>query len=281
MRHTRTLVAATTVALALGAVSACSAAKQAAEGAAVPLVSVADAMSLTTKATQNYTSAHVALTEKISAKGKAMDITGDGALSWKPLAMDMTMKSTQFSQLGTDSVHMMMSGTTMYMNVGASGAAQMGGKHWMKMDFTALGAAGKAMATQMNKSSGNDPATQIKLFTQSPDIHRVGQETVDGVQATHYSGTVDISKLAANGDENLKSVVQQDTQLGVTSMSLDLWVDGQNRPVRIHQSTPSTASVSIDATVDYSNYSATPVTITPPPASDTVDFATLMKGAKA
>jgi hypothetical protein len=210
-----------------------------------------------------------------------MNLTASGAVSWKPVAMDMTMQSAQFSQLGTDSVHMMMSGTTMYMNVGSAGAAQMGGKHWMKMDFTSLGAAGKTMAEQLNKSSGNDPFTQVKLFTQSPDIHRVGQETVDGVQTTHYAGTVDISKLSATGDSNLKSVVEQDAKLGLTSMNLDLWIDGQNRPVRMHQSTPATASVSIDATADYTGYSSAPVTITPPPASDTVDFADLMKAAKS
>ncbi|MBF9067947.1 LolA-like protein [Streptacidiphilus fuscans] len=281
MRHIRTLVAATSVALALVGVSACSAAKQVAAGAAAPLVSVADAMSLTTKATQQFSSAHVSMTEHISAKGKSMALTGSGALSWKPLAMDMTMNSSQFSQLGTDSVHMLMSGTTMYMNVGDTGAAQLGGKHWMKMDFTELGAAGKAMAEQMDKSSGNDPSTQIKLFTSSGDIHRVGTATVDGVQTTHYAGTVELAKLANSQDANIRSVLAQDTQLGLTSINVDLWVDGQNRPVRVHQTTSPGAAVGFDIQVDYADFSTSPVTVTPPSASDTVDFAQLVKGLNA
>lgn len=281
MRHTRTLVAATTIALALAGVSACSATKQVATGVAAPLVSVADAMSLTTKTTQQFSSAHLTVAEKIEAKGKSMTIDANGAVSWRPLAMDMTMTSAQFSQLGTDSVHMLMSGTTMYMNVGTSGAARLGGKHWMKMDFAELGAAGKALAEQLNKSSGNDPSTQIKLFTSSGDIHRVGAETVDGVQTTHYTGTVDLAKLVDTQDPNLKSVVAQDTQLGLTTMNVDLWVDAQNRPVRVHQSTNAGSAVSLDMTADYSDFSTSPVTITPPAASDTIDFTQLMKGASS
>ncbi|WP_051966713.1 hypothetical protein [Kitasatospora mediocidica] len=286
MRHIRTLAAAAT-ALAVAGLAACggstttSNASGAASAVSVPMVTVADAMSQSTKATARYTSVKIKMSENIHARGQDVSTTGSGAMSWQPIAVDMTMTMPQFAaQLGGDgSMRMLMSGTTMYMNMGDAAAAKLGGKHWMKMDLSALGASGQAMADQMNSNSSNDPATQLKLFTSSPDIKRVGQETVDGVQATHYSGTVDITKLAATQDPSLKSLLSQSTKLGLTTMNVDLWVNDQSLPVRMHESTASTATTQLDVTADYSDYGTTPVTVTAPPAGDTKDLSDMLKGA--
>ncbi|MFE9427534.1 hypothetical protein ACFYNO_31695 [Kitasatospora sp. NPDC006697] len=297
MRHTRTLAATATL-LATAGLAACGGAKsastttaldaspasgaaQAASGTSVPMVTVADAMSQSTKATSQYTSAKVKISETVHARGQDVSTTGSGALSWKPIAMDMSMTMPQLSaELGGDgSIRMLMSGTTMYMNMGDAAAAKLGGKHWMKIDLSSLGAAGQAMADQMNSNSGNDPATQLKLFTSSADITRVGKENVDGVETTHYSGSVDLAKLAASQDPSLKSLLAQSTKLGLTSMNVDLWVNDQNLPVRIHETTPPTATTKLDVTVDYTDYSTTPVTITAPAAGDTSDLGSAMQDA--
>ncbi|MER5640759.1 hypothetical protein ABT095_27895 [Kitasatospora sp. NPDC002227] len=287
MRHFRTLAAATTI-LAAAGLAACDGPKPASStsnaaassAASVPMVSVADAMSQTTKATSQYTSVKLKLSEKVNAQGQDVDVTGSGTVSWQPVAMDMTMTvpglSAEFG--GDGSIRTLMSGTTMYMNMGDAAAAKSGGKHWMKLDLTSLGTAGQALADQMNSSSGNDPATQLKLFTSSPDIKRVGQESVNGVQSTHYTGTVDLTKLAAQQDASLKSLLTQSTKLGLSSMNLDLWVTDKGLPVRIHESTPATATTKFDVTVDYSDYSTTPVTVTAPPANDTNDLGAMLKG---
>ncbi|GAA1950747.1 hypothetical protein [Kitasatospora viridis] len=285
MRHTRTL-AATTAVLAVAGLAACgtksaSTATGTASAGSVQLATVADAMAQSTKATSQYTSVKVKMAEHIQAQGQDISTTGSGALSWKPIAMDMTMSMPALAaQVGGDgSIRMMMSGTTMYMNMGDVAAAKNDGKHWMKIDLTAMGASGQALADQMNNSASNDPSTQLKLFTSSPDIQRVGQETVDGVQTTHYSGTVDLTKLAAAQDPALKAALAQSTKLGLTTMNVDLWVNDQNLPIRIHESTPPTATTQLDLTGDYSDYSTTQVTVTPPPDSDTTDLSTALQGA--
>jgi hypothetical protein len=287
MRHTRTLAAAAAV-LAMAGLAACGGSRTASNAAgasatSVQMVTVADAMSQSTKVTSQYTSVKMKLSENIHTQGQDVSVTGSGAMSWKPIAMDMTMTMPQLAaQLGGDgSMRMLMSGTTMYMNMGDAAAAKFGGKHWMKMDLSARGASGQAMADQMNSNAGNDPATQLKLFTSSADIKRVGQEAVNGVQATHYAGTVDITKLAAGQDASLKSLLSQSTKLGLTTMNVDLWVNDQSLPVRIHESTPSTAATQFDVTVDYSDYSTTPVTVTAPPAGDTTDLSDKLKGTPA
>jgi hypothetical protein len=285
MRHTRTLRLAVTATVGLAALSACSgAATKAATGAAKSaVVSVAEAMSLTTKQTAGFTSMKMKMTEVMPKVGT---ITGSGAMSRNPLALDMTMSNPQFTQqLGTASVHMMMSGTVVYMNLGDKGAQQLGGKHWMKLDFASLGPSGKSLSDMMNKSNGQDPSAAVKLLTSSGDIKQVGTETVNGVQTTHYSGVVDMKKLAAQGyggdaNSSFKSIVDQASQLGMTTETVDMWIDSRNLPVKVHE-TAGTNQGPIDITVDYSDFSNTPVTLTPPPATDTVDFAAMLKQAKS
>ncbi|WP_042387023.1 hypothetical protein [Streptacidiphilus melanogenes] len=279
MRHTRTLAAAATVALAVVGLSACGGGKQAsasgpASTASVPMASVADAMSAASKATQQYTSVSMTMKEQVTAQGKQVDISGNGKVSWKPLGLDMTMNSPDMAASlgGSTAMHMMMSGTTMYIGFTGNAPADMKGKHWMKMDLSK----NAALASSLNQSNGQDPSTQVKLFTSSGDIKRVGTETINGVSTTHYSGTVDFAKLAAQQDPQLKSLIQQDSKLGVSTMNVDLWVNGQNLPVRMHEATPASSSVPMDVTIDYTDYGTTPVTVTPPAASDTLDMSSLL-----
>ncbi|MEY9845741.1 hypothetical protein [Streptacidiphilus sp. MAP5-3] len=279
MRHTRTLVAATTVALALVGVSACSAAKQAAggvvAGAGQAVQTVADAMSLTTKATQQYTSVRMQLNEHMTAEGTSVTVTANGQTSWKPAAVNLTMMMPKTATTPAGAVHMLLSGTTMYMGYSGSAPAAFKGKHWMKLDFSQ----DPALASVYNQSNGQDPATQVALFTSSPDIKRVGPETVDGVATTHYSGTADMAKLATAENPQLKSLASKMAGSGIGTVNLDFWVNAQNLPVRMVESTPASSSVALTATVDYSDYSTAPVTVTPPPASDTVDMSSLLNGA--
>lgn len=287
MRHTRTFclaVAATAVTLGLTACGGASKGASSVGAVAAPkMASVADAMALVTKQTSAVTSMKVRMTETLPKIGTA---TASGLMSRNPLKGDMTISNPQLAQtLGTADVHVLMSGSVMYMNLGAQGAQELGGKHWMKLDFSSLGTAGQAMAKAMNQSSGQDPAAGIKLLTSSTGIKRVGQETVDGVSTTHYAGDVDVKQLAAQNlgtasDASLKTLVDQASGLGVNMEQVNVWVNAQNLPVRVSETADSTAGP-VDITADYSDYSATPLTITPPPASDTVDFAELLKQAQA
>ncbi|MFC1417201.1 hypothetical protein [Streptacidiphilus cavernicola] len=284
MRSTRALCLAAAAVLGAAALTSCSAASKAADtatGAAKDTaVSVADAMSLTTKQTASYTSMKMKMTEIVPKVGT---ITASGEMSRNPLAMQMTMSNPQLSQeLDAGSIQMMMSGSTMYMNLGDAGAKQLGGKHWMKMDFADLGASGKALSDAMDKSNGQDPSDAVKLLTSSGDVKKVGQETVDGVRTTHYTGTVDMKGLAAQlgkDDSSFKTIVDQAGQLGMSTEKVDLWIDSRNLPVKVHE-TAATSQGTVDITVDYSDFGNTPVKVTPPPASDTLDFASMLKGAK-
>ena len=277
MRRTRALCLTTTAAVALAALTACSgstgktasdAASKGVSGAKSAVVSVADALSLTTKKTSTFTSAKMNMTMVIPKVGTSTMI---GMVSHNPVAMDATMTSPQLP----DGMHMLMSGTTEYVNMGAAGAKEFGGKHWLKIDFSSLGAGGKALADSINKSNSQDPATSVKLLTSSGDVKRVGTETVDGVPTTHYSGTVDLKSLASS-DPALKSLADQAAKSGMTTENVDMWINGQSLPVKVHE-TATIAQGTMDITIHYSDFSNTPVKITVPPAGDTENLASLAK----
>jgi hypothetical protein len=202
---------------------------------------------------------------------KAGTSTMTGMVSHNPVALDATMTNPQLP----DGMHLLMSGTTEYVNMGATGAKEFGGKHWLKIDFSSLGATGKALADSINKSNSQDPATSVKLLTSSGDVKRVGTERVDGVSTTHYSGTVDLKTLASS-DPALKSLADQAAKSGMTTENVDMWINDQSLPVKVHE-TATTAQGTMDITIHYSDFSNTPVKITVPPASDTEDLASLAK----
>ena len=291
MRHTRTFCLAAAATAAAFGLTACGGAGTGSTGsvpAAGPVtapkakaVGVAAAMALVSRRTASDTSARMTLTETVPKVGT---ITSSGSVSTDPLAMDMTMSDPQLTQeLGTSSIRMLFSGDTMYMDLGSISPQGFGGKHWMKLDLASLGTTGQSMSSLMNQSSSQDPATMVKLISASGDVRRVGQETVDGQQTTHYSGVVDVGELLTGtlgaDSTDLRTITQQLSSAGVTTETVNMWVNAQSLPVRFQESA-NTSAGPLSATVDYSDYSSTPLRITPPPASDTVDFAQILQQAK-
>jgi hypothetical protein len=278
MRRTGALCLAAATAGVLAALAACSgstagtasgAAAKGADGAKAAVLSVADALSLTTRKTSQYTSYRERVT-MVVAKAGSFTMVGSG--SNEPVRMDATITGAQLP----GGVHVLLSGTTEYINRGAVGAKAWGGKHWLRIDLSSQGATEKAIADAINKSSGSqDPSTSVKLLTSSGQVKRVGTETVDGVVTTHYFGVVDLKKLAGS-DADLKASAERAAQDGVTTESVDMWINDQDLPVKFHVAA-MTSQGAEDVTFEYSDYGNTPVAITAPPASDTEDLASLAK----
>ncbi|QMU79360.1 hypothetical protein GXW83_30255 [Streptacidiphilus sp. PB12-B1b] len=284
MRRTRALCLTVVASAAVLGLAACGGATKGAASAgavaAPKMASVADAMALVSKQTSADTSAKMTMTESVPSVGT---ITASGSVSSKPLAMDMTMTNPQLTQkLGAGSIRVLLSGDVMYMDLGPKSAAEFGGKQWLKMDIASLGgASGQSLSSLLNANSGQDPATMVRLLTSSGDVHRVGQETVDGQQTTRYTGVVDVkslltTELGGQDDAELKNVLQQLSAQGVSTENVSMWVNSQSLPVRIQESGNSSAGTT-SATVDYSDYSSVPLKITVPPAGQTMDLTQLLK----
>ncbi|HEY7046094.1 MAG TPA: LppX_LprAFG lipoprotein [Jatrophihabitantaceae bacterium] len=115
-----------------------------------------------------------------------------------------------------------------------------------------------------------DPRLALKMFSDVGTLKQVGTETVNGVSATHYSVTVELAKVAAQHPE-LADILKVLIQNGVKTQNVQLWVDSQQRPVRISMSAQLTnpvkpgAKINSTQSVDFTDWGA-PVTIQAPPA---------------
>ncbi|MFC8695181.1 LolA-like protein [Streptomyces parvus] len=167
-----------------------------------------------------------------------------------------------------------------YANAGAGMAANTGGKNWIRYSYKDLaelgGASGDVMQDQIQNST---PEEGVKALLASGDVKKVGQEDVRGVSTTHYSGTVDVAELTAkNSDldaEQLAAFKEQLALAGVTTQTVDIWVDENDLLVKKTERAEMKTGT-LNSTLFYSDY-GTEVPSEKPEASDTVDFKELLK----
>ncbi|MFD7230094.1 hypothetical protein [Streptomyces sp. NPDC059881] len=213
-----------------------------------------------------------------------------GVQGWDPAVMDVTMKGSALSAGDPDApsqVRMVLVDNAMYMDMGAKQAAEMDGKRWMKLDFKAAAeiAGSEAMKKQMTGSLENmnqDPAQQLAMLLDSPNLKHIGPEKVDGAPAQHYKGTltfeemVDANKsLEVLSEKERKELVANVKKAGIKGYDTELWVNEDNFPVKMVIGI-KTPQGTVDMTAHYSDYGAK-ATVQAPPAKDTFDLFTMLK----
>lgn len=120
-----------------------------------------------------------------------------------------------------------------------------------------------------------DPRKTLQMLSGVGTLRPVGKETVNGVPATHYSVTIDLAK-AAKQQPQLAELIDALIKQGVKVEAEQLWVDSQQRPVRV------TTTMRVPNPLDKGKLMTTsqeadfidwgkPVTITVPPASQVSD----------
>jgi hypothetical protein len=106
--------------------------------------------------------------------------------------------------------------------------------------------------------------SQYETLTESASLFRtVAVERLQGVEVTHYSMMIDITKDrgAVISDAMRKSM----KKLGISKIPVDLWVDGQGRTLRAAERfRVKGETMSVDVTMTRINR---PVTIKAPAAS--------------
>ncbi|MEV5569451.1 DUF6612 family protein [Spirillospora sp. NPDC052269] len=172
------------------------------------------------------------------------------------------------SMAGQEGMELVMVGRTVYMK-SAVFAQLSHGKPWLKLSASELGAAsGQNFDQLIEQQKQADPAEQTRMLTASKDVREVGKETVNGVQTTHYQGTVSVQEIAAKlPDATRQQQMKNFQKLGLQSLAFDLWVDGQQLPAKVVMKSPEGSSTKMNTTVTYSGWN-TPVTVTAPPASE-------------
>jgi hypothetical protein len=155
------------------------------------------------------------------------------------------------------------------------------GKSWVKMDLEELGEEAGIDLSQLMQAGQSDPTQALQyLRGASDDFEKVGDEEIRGVETTHYRGTVDLRKAAAELSESVRESIDRIIELtGESTVPFDVWVDdeGLARRIKYEQPLPGsngeTATMAI--TMDFYDFGID-VDVTPPEADEVIDIQELI-----
>jgi hypothetical protein len=257
----------------------------AAAGGTSGVVRAVQALDLVKKRTSGVHSARI---EGRMRMGTTMDLSTNGVMDWSH-----GMQGTATITYNGGALAGMMSrsgfGTTLqarylydayYARVNAKAAPELGGKHWLRYGWAELAKlSGGNTASLQDQLQNNNPERSLQYILASGDVHKVGTDTVRGVVATHYAGTLDTAKLARQTSRNLSAAELAQAQRllkksGITTEHIDLWVSADNLPVESATSALSRTGT-VSTTAYYSDFGV-PVHVEAPPASDCLDIGTLI-----
>ncbi|MBD0844067.1 MULTISPECIES: hypothetical protein [unclassified Streptomyces] len=160
-----------------------------------------------------------------------------------------------------------------YYDVDPQASGPLAGKEWMKIDSSAVFGDSGSEAFKSGGAGGN-PADSLKGLKYASDVEDLGTSTVNGRKATHYRAVLDQKDMgkfehAYKGED---SAINSLTG-GADSMTMDIWVDDKDLPVRLKQ-----VMGPIKVTMDFGKFGAT-AGIEAPPAAETADMTEAIKEA--
>ncbi|MBD0839073.1 DUF1396 domain-containing protein [Streptomyces sp. TRM68416] len=259
------------VALAAGAVS-CSKG----ESGESPKMTPAAAVAKAAKNSDDITSLRYRMTGEIPEQGR---IKGEAAMRLKPeVAMSMKMTAPDRAD---GSMEIRFVDKAMYLGGNAEMAKEMDGKSWMKFDLSVLGDEALGGSPGAGQAEQN-PAAESTFLTGADDVKKVGTEEVDGVETTHYRGTLTLDALRdsfkdedkATREKREKSVERYEA-MGIDKLTMDMWIDGDDHTKQFRMKGDADKGP-LDMTITFLDLNQ-PVTVEAPPAKDTVDLAEMMQ----
>jgi len=281
--HKRIGLVAAGAGIALAAVAGCTSKTSGSNGSAgsggnsganpVQLSPVAQIQAALTKAADDKT-VHIKGAISGSTVNAAMD--GDEQFGNSvELSMNLAMSGTTISEVLVDN--------SIYLKIPQL-SSELGGKPWAKIELSKLGSLGSSVQALLDSAKNTDPSAQLQPLLASGDVHKVGTDTVDGVQADHYAGTVDPATAFDSSQAAKNLTPAQIAQIkslmkdsGVTQETIDVWVaSSTNLPVReTIDMTTKNGPVKVD--LHLSDWGK-PITVTAPPADQVADLNSLAGG---
>ena len=239
--------------------------------------------------TANAGSAQVAFDTTIDAAGQKVHMTGDGRVDFKHRVASMTfdvgdlLRSSGLPATANEQWTIVTQGLIVYMHAPSLSQQLPGAKEWLKLDVEKLARSQNVNLGQFRQLTQNDPTQMLDyLKAVSGKIEEVGSEDLRGVSTTHYRAKVDLDKVADQAPENLRKTFRASIQslkrgLGTDKVPVDVWVDDQKLVRRLAEHLPVAGGGNIDFSVDFYDF-GTPVSVSPPPASETLDLGQVLGG---
>lgn len=249
----RRRLAAAATAIALLGVAGCGSAGSTAGHA----LTKADFAAALTRATSTARSVH--LDGSIDVQSQHISFSADEQTAANArLAGTVMSMSMHMASLGA--IEMRVIHEALYMKSGLF-SKETGGKPWVRVDLS--DSADNPLAAMMSKfGDGLNAHKLLQQFKSISSFTRVGPATVDGVKTTHYRMVVNVSKALQQVGLSGQAPAHTPKQ-----MPVNIWLDGQNRPVQYV--VPMSKAESM--TMHFSKWGE-PVHVVAPPASQVANL---------
>lgn len=208
-------------------------------------------------------SEHVEFLGVSTVQGQQIRMTGSGDFGNNPQLGRMTLRFDAGGKTGE--LTEITKGWRIYMTSPLFNGQLPSGKKWLSLD---LEKAGKSAGLDFSSMTAQTPGQTLQQLKASGDVRKVGTETIDGVETTHYTATIDPAKIP-NGARLQKLT-------GASYEPVDVWVDGDEHVKRLHIAYSMTGAAaagvgsSNEMTMTFSDYGKQ-VDVSVPPDAETYD----------
>ena len=218
--------------------------------------------------------------------GKTIDISGTGGFNLKPREGALLMNLSADGQ--TFPIQVVIAHDTIYEQLPSQITSQLpGGKPWISINLRQLSSAmnlpdlGSLMSSN---SSMSDPSQYMNYLKSAASVTNLGQETVDGVQTTHYSAQLKLSKLTDAVPPALRQSMAQmvttlEQRFHASYQPINVWIDQSNLIRKIQMTideSVSGQSVTSQITEQFTAYGTQPAPSVPP-AGQTTNVLSLIE----
>ncbi|MEU9224815.1 DUF1396 domain-containing protein [Streptomyces massasporeus] len=243
-----------------------------------PEMTPAAAVAKAAKNTEDITSLQYRMKGSVPESGR---VEGEASMRLKPtIAMSMKMKAPD--QGAGETVEIRLVDKAMYLGGGAEMAKEMDGKRWLKFDLSGTDAAKDMDRMGSTSQAEQNPAAESTFLTGAKDVKKVGSEKVEGVETTHYTGTVTLDDLRASLKDDKAETrkqreksIKQYEKMGVDKLTMDMWVDGEDHTKQFRMKGQADKGP-MDMTITFLDYNK-PVTVKAPPAGEVADLGEMFK----
>ncbi|HEY7440177.1 MAG TPA: hypothetical protein VIC35_12355 [Acidimicrobiia bacterium] len=219
----------------------------------------------------------------LDAAGKFISIPINGAFDVPAGAFEMQMDMSSLGIGGSGTVDMRLVDKVVYLNIGdllhASGAhlpAELDGKKWLALNLAqyaqSLGGSGSLGGLQQA-----NPANALESLRGVGTVTRIGTETIDGSQTTHYRTVIDPDRAAAAAPPDQRARIRLAFD-EVGAIPVDVWIDGQGRTRKFSMIMDIPGEGDVNASFEFYDYGDS-VDVSAPPADEVADASSLLGSA--
>jgi hypothetical protein len=214
------------------------------------------AITLAAVETQRVTSMAATFAEQVGTLGT---INGTMQLRLKPTLLGHESLSKSINGQSS-TVEEIVSVRAVYIKV----PGNPGGRPWLEVKLSNLaGGLGKSLQSLLQSAQNGNPAAETQMFAGSRNVHKVGTEVVNGVQTTHYAGTVTVSQALRRLSPTVRKGFAPLLRLISGGIRFDIWLDDQHvarKVVEVESVRGQTVTVTLNVTAVNQ-----PVQVTLPP----------------